>query len=93
MCRRSLIVSAAAAGDPSVLAPIAGGAAAWDALGGVSVLAAGTGDAGPLTDLWDPTEVLALPPPMTAFVSYAETSRTQGVAVVALLRHFGCFCW
>jgi len=69
--RRSLTrcVSAAAA-DSSGLAPVAG-APAWDALGGVSVLAAGTGDAVPLTDLWDPTE---------------------GVAVVALLRHFGCFC-
>nr|TKV91574.1 hypothetical protein SEVIR_9G105700v2 [Setaria viridis] len=63
---RSLTVS----GDSSGSAPVAG-APAWDALGGVSVLAAGTGDAVPLTDLWDPTE---------------------GVAVVALLRHFGCFC-
>uniref|UniRef100_A0A804M3A6 Thioredoxin superfamily protein n=1 Tax=Zea mays TaxID=4577 RepID=A0A804M3A6_MAIZE len=44
---------------------------AWDALGGVSVLAAGTGNAVALTDLWDSAE---------------------GVAVVALLRHFGCFC-
>ncbi|RLN43062.1 hypothetical protein C2845_PM01G29570 [Panicum miliaceum] len=52
--RRSLNVSAAAA-DSSGLAPVAG-APAWDALGGVSVLAAGTGDAVPLTDLWDPTE-------------------------------------
>ncbi|CAL4944162.1 unnamed protein product [Urochloa decumbens] len=66
--RRSLGVSAAA-GYPSGSAPVAAGA--WDALGGVSVLAAGSGDAVPLTDLWDPTE---------------------GVAVVALLRHFGCFC-
>jgi hypothetical protein len=57
--RRSLSVSAAAE-DSSGLAPIAG-APAWDALGGVSVLAAGTGDAVPLTDLWDPTEVLPLP--------------------------------
>lgn len=54
--RRSLSASAAAADSPG-LAPIAG-APAWDALGGVSVLAAGTGDAVPLTDLWDPTEVL-----------------------------------
>ncbi|CAN6281551.1 unnamed protein product [Urochloa humidicola] len=70
--RRSLSVPAAA-GDPSGSgsAPVAAGAPAWDALGGVSVLAAGSGDAIPLTDLWDPTE---------------------GVAVVALLRHFGCFC-
>ncbi|KAF8674320.1 hypothetical protein HU200_048149 [Digitaria exilis] len=68
--RRS-VSAAAAAGDLSGSAPIASGAPAWDALGGVSVLAAGTGDAVPLTDLWDPTE---------------------GVAVVALLRHFGCFC-
>jgi len=67
--RRSLSVSAAEA-DSSSLPPVTG-APAWDALGGVSVLAAGTGDAVPLTDLWDPTE---------------------GVAVVALLRHFGCFC-
>ncbi|CAL4918832.1 unnamed protein product [Urochloa decumbens] len=68
--RRSLSVSAAT-GDPSGSAPVAAGAPAWDALGGVSVLAAGSGDAVPLTGLWDPTE---------------------GVAVVALLRHFGCFC-
>ncbi|CAL4935713.1 unnamed protein product [Urochloa decumbens] len=69
--RRSLSVSAAA-GDPSGSAPVAAaGAPAWDALGGVSVLAAGSGEAVPLTGLWDPTE---------------------GVAVVALLRHFGCFC-
>ncbi|OEL34482.1 hypothetical protein BAE44_0004499 [Dichanthelium oligosanthes] len=68
--RRALNVSTAAV-DSSGLAPIAAGTPAWDALGGVSVLAAGTGDAVPLTDLWDPTE---------------------GVAVVALLRHFGCFC-
>lgn len=66
---RSLTVPAAA-GASSALAPDAG-APAWDALGGVSVLAASTGDAVALTDLWDPTE---------------------GVAVVALLRHFGCFC-
>ncbi|KAG8062457.1 hypothetical protein GUJ93_ZPchr0003g17452 [Zizania palustris] len=72
--RRSLTVSAAAGVSPPVSpspSPDAGSAAVWDALGGVSVLAAGTGDAVPLRDLWDPTE---------------------GVAVVALLRHFGCFC-
>jgi len=57
--RRSLSVSAAAA-DSSSLPPVTG-APAWDALGGVSVLAAGTGDAVPLTDLWDPTEVFPLP--------------------------------
>ncbi|KAJ1293775.1 hypothetical protein BS78_01G094700 [Paspalum vaginatum] len=69
---RSLTVSATAgARASSGLAPDAAGTPAWDTLGGVSVLAAGTGDAVALTDLWDPTE---------------------GVAVVALLRHFGCFC-
>ncbi|XP_062212286.1 uncharacterized protein LOC133913221 [Phragmites australis] len=68
--RLSLTVSAAAEASPGS-PPDAAGALAWDALGGVSVLAAGTGDAVPLRDLWDPTE---------------------GVAVVALLRHFGCFC-
>ncbi|CAN6286960.1 unnamed protein product [Urochloa humidicola] len=68
--RRSLSVPAAA-GDLPGSAPAAAAAPAWDALGGVSVLAAGSGDAVPLTGLWDPTE---------------------GVAVVALLRHFGCFC-
>ncbi|KAI4998165.1 hypothetical protein ZWY2020_053507 [Hordeum vulgare] len=66
LCRRSLAVSAAA-GAP----PLDAGTTAWDALGGVSVFAAGTGDAVPLRDLWDPSE---------------------GVVVVALLRHFGCFC-
>nr|XP_020187303.2 prostamide/prostaglandin F synthase [Aegilops tauschii subsp. strangulata] len=66
LCRRSSAVSAAAGASP----PEAG-TAAWDALGGVSVFAAGTGDAVPLSDLWDPSE---------------------GVVVVALLRHFGCFC-
>jgi hypothetical protein len=55
--RRSLSVSAAA-GGASGSAPVAS-APAWDALGAVSVLTAGTGDAVPLTDLWDPTEVLA----------------------------------
>ncbi|TVU45257.1 hypothetical protein EJB05_04738, partial [Eragrostis curvula] len=69
--RRSLTVVSAAAGASSGSAPDAGGTTAWDALGGVSVLASSTGDAVPLRDLWDPTE---------------------GVAVVALLRHFGCFC-
>jgi len=64
------------------------GAPAWDALGGVSVLAAGTGDAVPLTDLWDPTEVSPLPAnysvelePITggsAFVSYAEAFTRAG---------------
>lgn len=66
LCRRSLHVSAAAGASP-----LDAGTPAWDALAGVSVFAAGTGDAVPLRDLWDPTE---------------------GVAVVALLRHFGCFC-
>ncbi|KAF7044037.1 hypothetical protein CFC21_053317 [Triticum aestivum] len=66
LCRRSSAVSAAAGASP----PEAG-TAAWDSLGGVSVFAAGTGDAVPLRDLWDPSE---------------------GVVVVALLRHFGCFC-
>ncbi|GJM96482.1 hypothetical protein PR202_ga13321 [Eleusine coracana subsp. coracana] len=65
--RRSLTTVSAAAGTSSGSAP----ARAWDSLGGISVLAAGTGEAVPITDLWDPTE---------------------GVAVVALLRHFGCFC-
>ncbi|GJN23446.1 hypothetical protein PR202_gb11095 [Eleusine coracana subsp. coracana] len=72
--RRSLTTVSAAAGTSSGSPPsdaFDDGARAWDSLGGVSVLAAGTGDAVPLTDLWDPTE---------------------GVAVVALLRHFGCFC-
>ncbi|XP_066386200.1 thioredoxin-like protein AAED1, chloroplastic [Miscanthus floridulus] len=70
--RRSLTVPAAAGASASSpgLAPDTG-APAWDALGGVSVLATGTGNAVALTDLWDSTE---------------------GVAVVALLRHFGCFC-
>lgn len=67
---RSLTVPAAAGASSSGLAPDTG-APAWDALGGVSVLAAGTGNAVALTDLWDSAE---------------------GVAVVALLRHFGCFC-
>ena len=84
--RRSLSVSAAAA-DSSSLPPVTG-APAWDALGGVSVLAAGTGDAVPLTDLWDPTEVSPLPAnysvelePITggsAFVSYAEAFTRAG---------------
>lgn len=52
LCRRSLVVSATAGASP----PEAG-TAAWDALGGVSVFAAGTGDAVPLRDLWDPSEV------------------------------------
>ncbi|KAL6636982.1 hypothetical protein ACP70R_024554 [Stipagrostis hirtigluma subsp. patula] len=69
--RLSLAVSAAAGASSAGSPTDAIGASAWDALGGVSVLAAGTGSAVPLTDLWDPTE---------------------GVAVVALLRHFGCFC-
>ncbi|XP_006650537.3 prostamide/prostaglandin F synthase-like [Oryza brachyantha] len=72
--RRSLTVSAAEGASPPVSpspTPDASSPGVWDALGGVSVLAAGTGDAVPLTELWDPTE---------------------GVAVVALLRHFGCFC-
>ncbi|WVZ60430.1 hypothetical protein U9M48_010452 [Paspalum notatum var. saurae] len=72
LCGRSLTLTVSAtAGAASGLAPDAAGAPAWDTLGGVSVLAAGSGDAVALTDLWDPTE---------------------GVAVVALLRHFGCFC-
>lgn len=54
---RSLTVPAAAGASPG-LAPDTG-AQAWDALGGVSVLAAGTGDAVALTDLWDSTEVLS----------------------------------
>ncbi|EAY91739.1 hypothetical protein OsI_13380 [Oryza sativa Indica Group] len=74
-CRRSLTaVSAAAGASPPVSpspSPDGGSPGVWDALGGVSVLAAGTGEAVQLRDLWDPTE---------------------GVAVVALLRHFGCFC-
>ncbi|KAF8675398.1 hypothetical protein HU200_047764 [Digitaria exilis] len=56
--RLSVSVSAAAAGDLSGSAPIASGAPAWDALGGVSVLAAGTGDAVPLTDFWELASVL-----------------------------------
>jgi len=66
LCHRSSAVSGAAGSfQPDY------GTAAWDALGGVSVVAAGNGDAVPLRDLWDPVE---------------------GVVVVALLRHFGCFC-
>lgn len=68
--RRSLTVPAVAGASSSGLAPDTS-VPAWDALGGVSVLAAGTGNAVALTDLWDSAE---------------------GVAVVALLRHFGCFC-
>ncbi|KAL6843617.1 hypothetical protein ACP4OV_026679 [Aristida adscensionis] len=72
LSRRSVVVSAAAGASSAGSPPAAAaGAAAWDALGGVSVLAAGTGDAVPLRDMWNPDE---------------------GVAVVALLRHFGCFC-
>ncbi|KAF0914372.1 hypothetical protein E2562_028248 [Oryza meyeriana var. granulata] len=73
--RRSLTVSAAAGASPPVSPspsqPYASSADVWDALASVSVLAAGTGDAVPLRELWDPTE---------------------GVAVVALFRHVGCFC-
>jgi hypothetical protein len=47
-------VSAAAGASP-----LDDGTPAWDALTGVSVFAAGTGDAVPLRDLWDPTEVLS----------------------------------
>lgn len=58
--RRSLTTVSAAAGTSSGGSALAeaDGARAWDALGGVSVLAAGTGEAVPLTDMWDPTEVL-----------------------------------
>ncbi|KAI4998167.1 hypothetical protein ZWY2020_053509 [Hordeum vulgare] len=52
LCRLSLAVSTAA-GAP----PLDAGTTAWDALGGVSAFAAGTGDAVPLMDLWDPSEV------------------------------------
>lgn len=65
----SAAAAAGAASTPS--APDAGDSPVWDALDGVSVFSAGTGDAVPLRDLWDPA---------------------SGVAVVALLRHFGCFC-
>uniref|UniRef100_A0A0E0GT98 Thioredoxin domain-containing protein n=1 Tax=Oryza nivara TaxID=4536 RepID=A0A0E0GT98_ORYNI len=59
-CRRSLTaVSAAAGASPPVSpspSPDGGSPGVWDALGGVSVLAAGTGEAVQLRDLWDPTE-------------------------------------
>ncbi|KAM0841535.1 hypothetical protein ACQ4PT_058964 [Festuca glaucescens] len=58
-------------GGASPPSPLDGGTPAWDALAGVSIFSAGTGDAVPLRVLWESTE---------------------GVAVVALLRHFGCFC-
>lgn len=97
--RCSLTVPAAAGASASSpgLAPDTG-APAWDALGGVSVLAAGTGNAVALTDLWDSTEVLS----SSVFWAHADPSvssyadaalHAQGLAVVALLRHFGCFCW
>uniref|UniRef100_A0A0E0KIJ6 Thioredoxin domain-containing protein n=1 Tax=Oryza punctata TaxID=4537 RepID=A0A0E0KIJ6_ORYPU len=57
--RSSLTVSAAAGASSPVSpspSPDGGSPGVWDALGGVSVLAAGTGDAVPLRDLWDPTE-------------------------------------
>ena len=58
---RSPTVPAAAGASASSpgLASDTGGAPAWDALGGVSVVAAGTGNAVALTDLWDSTEVLS----------------------------------
>jgi hypothetical protein len=112
--RRSLTVPAVAGASSSGLAPDTS-VPAWDALGGVSVLAAGTGNAVALTDLWDSAEVLLSSsviwahaagqwshtagrpcPGLPSVPSYADAAlrlRAQGVAVVALLRHFGCFCW
>ncbi|WOK99207.1 hypothetical protein Cni_G07919 [Canna indica] len=46
-------------------------ASTWEALGGVRVFAASTGEPVYFRDLWD---------------------QNEGVAVVALLRHFGCVC-
>lgn len=45
----------------------------WDALGGVSVLAAGTGEAVQLRDLWDPTEVVVIFISVFLGITYSNT--------------------
>uniref|UniRef100_A0A804HRG4 Uncharacterized protein n=1 Tax=Musa acuminata subsp. malaccensis TaxID=214687 RepID=A0A804HRG4_MUSAM len=67
--RLPLAVRRAASANPSPLA--AADASTWEVLGGVSVLAASTGEPVLFKDLWD---------------------QNEGVAVVALLRQFGCIC-
>jgi hypothetical protein len=69
--RRSPTVPAVAGASSSGLAPDTS-VPAWDALGGVSVLAAGTGNAVALTDLWDSAEV-----PLSSSVICGRSVATQ----------------
>ncbi|CAM0875986.1 unnamed protein product [Alopecurus aequalis] len=71
---RSLVVPASAAGSPSVPSSSPEpGSGIGDALGGVAIFSADTGEPVLIRDLWD---------------------QNEGMAVVALLRHFGCpCCW
>ncbi|KAG8081546.1 hypothetical protein GUJ93_ZPchr0172g2971 [Zizania palustris] len=72
--RGSSAAPTAAAGSPSVPSPSPeAGSGIGDALGGVAIFSAATGEPVLFRDLWD---------------------QNEGMAVVALLRHFGCpCCW
>ncbi|CAN6309507.1 unnamed protein product [Urochloa humidicola] len=71
--RSPLPTGTAAASSPSVPSASDPGSSIGDALGGVEIYSAATGEPVLFRDLWD---------------------QNEGMAVVALLRHFGCpCCW